>query len=68
LLTAAAQRQHWLSPDELRDGAVTAHLALRDPVRAARIFESLSSSSRRPDGDFRTALLSAYVQAAEEKR
>ena len=68
LLASALQRRHWLPPDELRDGAVTAHLALGDPNGAARIFESLAPSSRRPDGDFRTALLAAYIQAAEKAK
>jgi spermidine synthase len=68
LVASALQGRHWLPPDELRDGAVSAHLALGDPNGAARIFESLAPSSRRPDGDFRSALLAAYVQAAEERR
>jgi predicted membrane-bound spermidine synthase len=66
LVALALERKHWLPPDELRDGAVTARLALGDPNGATRIFESLAPSSRRPDGDFRTALLSAYIQAALE--
>jgi len=63
LEAAALDRKSWLPPDELRDGLVIARLMTGDVVGARRAFESLAPLSRRPPGDFRTALLAAYVEA-----
>ena len=68
LIAAALDRASWLPPDELRDGVVIARLATGDPTGARQAFEALAPLSRRPNGDFRTALIAAYVQSAEEGR
>ncbi len=68
LVTAALDRASWLPPDELRDGMAVARLATGDAAGARRAFESLASLSRRPTGDFRTALLASYIQTVEEQK
>lgn len=67
LIAAALDRKSWLPPDELREGAVVARLMTRDTEGARRAFEALAPLTRRPAGDFRTALLSAYIQTAQER-
>ncbi len=67
LIAAALDRRSWLPPDELRDGTVVARLMTRDIEGARRVFEALAPLSRRPAGDFRTALLSSYIQTAQEQ-
>jgi hypothetical protein len=67
LIAAALDRRSWLPPDELRDGTVVARLMTRDIEGARRVFEALAPLSRRPNGDFRTALLSSYIQTAQEQ-
>lgn len=67
LIAAALDRKSWLPPDELRDGTVVARLMTRDIEGARRVFEALAPLSRRPNGDFRTALLSSYIQTAQEQ-
>ncbi len=67
LIAAALDRKSWLPPDELRDGAIVARLMTRDIEGARRVFEALAPLSRRPNGDFRTALLSSYIQTAQEQ-
>jgi hypothetical protein len=62
LIGAAVAGQAWLSPDELREGVVVARLAQGDAKGAQRDFEALAPLSRRPQGDFRVALLAAYVE------
>jgi hypothetical protein len=57
-----------MPPDELREGLIVARLATGDAEGARRAFEALAPLSRRPSGDFRTALLSAYIQEAQEQR
>jgi hypothetical protein len=63
LVAATLDRQAWLPPDELRDGLVMAHLATGDPPGAAQVFSQLAPFSARPRGDFRNALLEAYLGA-----
>ena len=67
LIAAALDRKSWLPPDELREGTVVARLMTRDIEGARRAFEALAPLSRRPNGDFRTALLSSYIQTAQEQ-
>jgi len=67
LVAAALDRRSWISPDELRDGAAVARLLTRDVTGARTVFESLAPYSRRPEGDFRTALLASYIEAAQAK-
>ena len=66
LIAATLDRRSWMPPDELRDGVVIARLITGDREGARRAFEALSPFSRRPSGDFRTALLAAYVQGKAE--
>jgi predicted membrane-bound spermidine synthase len=68
LVAAALDRKSWMPPDELREGLIVARLATGDAEGARRAFEALAPLSRRPSGDFRTALLSAYIQEAQEQR
>lgn len=68
LVEAALARASWLPPDELREGLAVAHLATGDATGARRVFEALAPLSRRPTGDFRTALLASYIQTVEEQR
>ena len=65
LISAALDRQSWMPPDELRDGAVMARLATGDANGARQVFEALAPLSRRPNGDFRTALLASYIEATQ---
>jgi hypothetical protein len=67
LLAEARTRTPWIPADELREGAVVTYLILGDAAGAQQIFEALAPLSRRPEGDFRTALLSSYIQARLEK-
>lgn len=67
LIAAALDRKSWLPPDELREGTVVARLMGRDIEGARRAFEALAPLSRRPSGDFRAALLSSYIQTAQEQ-
>jgi predicted membrane-bound spermidine synthase len=66
LVAAALDRRSWMPPDELRDGVVIARLATGDVTGARQAFEALAPLSRRPPGDFRTALLAAYVEKGLE--
>jgi hypothetical protein len=68
LVAAALDRGSWMPPDELREGLIVARLMTGDTEGARRAFESLAPLSRRPNGDFRTALLSAYIQSAQERQ
>jgi hypothetical protein len=68
LIGAALDRRGWMPPDELRDGVVVARLATADHDGARKAFEALAPLSRRPEGDFRTALLASYIQAVEEQQ
>lgn len=68
LIEEALARRSWLLPDELRDGAVMAYLATGDVASARRAFETLAPLSRRPPGDFRTALLASYVDELSAAR
>ncbi len=68
LVAAALDRRSWMPPDELREGLVVARLMTGDVEGARRALEALAPLSRRPTGDFRSALLSAYIQSAQERQ
>jgi spermidine synthase len=60
------QRGHyWITPDELRDGAVVARLKIGDVAGARRFFEVLEPRSLRPRQSFQTRLLEAHLRQAE---
>jgi hypothetical protein len=67
LIAAALDRRSWMPPDELRDGVVIARLITGDREGARRAFEALAPLSRRSPGDFRTALLAAYVEGKPQQ-
>ena len=68
LVEAALARKPWLPNDELREGLSVAYLATGDAAGARRTFEALAPFTRRPAGDFRTALLASYIQTVEEQK
>jgi predicted membrane-bound spermidine synthase len=61
LVPLEAQGDRWLDPDQLRDGAVMAKLALGDRSGARRVFLALVRQSARPITDLRTRLLYSYI-------
>ena len=67
LVAATLDHKSWLPPDELRDGIVVARLMTGDVDGARRAFEALAPYSRRPDGDFRSALLASYIEEKSKK-
>jgi predicted membrane-bound spermidine synthase len=68
LVAATLDRNGWMPPDELREGTVVARLKTGDPKGARAALEALAPFSRRPAGDFRVALLAAYIEAAQLQR
>lgn len=68
LVEAALAKTPWLPNDELREGLSVALLATGDAAGARRAFEALAPFTRRPSGDFRTALLASYIQTVEEQQ
>ncbi len=67
LIADALDHKSWLPPDELREGTVVARLMGRDIEGARRAFEALAPLTRKPSGDFRAALLAAYIETAQEQ-
>lgn len=65
LLPVVLEQRRWISPDELRDGAVMAKLHLGNVPAARTIFETLEPFSTRRATDLRSQLLGAYVHTAE---
>jgi len=61
LLAEAAKGEVWLDPDQLRDGAVIAKLAIGDRTGARAAFRDLISGSARSVTDLRTRLLYSYI-------
>jgi hypothetical protein len=61
LLAEAAKGEVWLDPDQLRDGAVIAKLAIGDRTGARAAFRDLISGSARSITDLRTRLLYSYI-------
>jgi hypothetical protein len=61
LLVEAAKGEVWLDPDQLRDGAVIAKLAIGDRTGARVAFRDLISGSARSVTDLRTRLLYSYI-------
>jgi spermidine synthase len=68
LLPVVLREKRWISPDELRDGAVMAKLHLRDAKGARAMLDTLAKYSNRQPDDLRTRLLEAYVITAENQR
>ena len=63
LLAAASHGDHWLSPDQLREGAVAARLQLGDIAGARAAFFQLGPASLRSPNDVRPQLLRAMLVA-----
>jgi hypothetical protein len=68
LMPVVMEQRRWITADELRDGAVMAHLHTGNVAAARDVFDTLRRfSTRRPD-DLRSELLGAYLRAAEQAR
>ena len=68
LMPVVMEQRRWITADELRDGAVMAHLHTGNVAAARGVFDTLRRfSTRRPD-DLRSELLGAYLRAAEQAR
>jgi Spermine/spermidine synthase domain len=65
LLPEFRRGHYWITPDELRDGAVVARLKIGDVAGARRFFEVLGPLSVRPRNSFQTRLLEAHLRQAE---
>jgi hypothetical protein len=61
LIPLAANGDRWVDPDELREGAVMAKLALGDRAGAREAFFALLRVSERPATDLRTRLIYSYI-------
>ena len=68
LLPLALRQHRWITPDELRDGAVMANLHIGRVAVARQVLDTLAQFSTRRPGDLRGQLLTAYVAAAERAR
>jgi hypothetical protein len=68
LLPLALRQHEWITPDELRDGAVMANLHIGRVGVARRMLDTLAPYSGRRPGDLRNQLLTAYVASAERSR
>ena len=62
LIARARRGDHWLDPDLLRDGAVTARLMQGDVAGARGVFIVLTPFTRRPLTDLRSMLLESFVR------
>jgi predicted membrane-bound spermidine synthase len=65
LLPFAQEGRTWYDMNDLRDGAVVAHLRLGNPAAARRFMVELGKVGATPPADLRTMLLNAYVLQAE---
>jgi predicted membrane-bound spermidine synthase len=63
LLPEFRDGRFWITPDELRDGAVVARLKLGDVEGARRIFRLLAPLSARSAESLQTRLLEAHLRA-----
>lgn len=68
LLAEAGRGELWLDPDQLRDGAVIAKLAVGDRAGARAAFRGLISRSARSITDLRTRLLYSYIADTADAR
>jgi len=68
LLAEVGRGQLWLEPDQLRDGAVIAKLAVGDRAGARAAFRGLISRSARTITDLRTRLLYSYIADTVDTR
>jgi hypothetical protein len=65
LIPLALREHRWIAPDELRDGAVMAHLHLHQVAAARAALDALAPFSGRPPDHLVSLLLDAYVRFAE---
>jgi hypothetical protein len=68
LIPVLIQQRRWITADELRDGAVMAHLHTGNVAGARAALDVLAGGSTRRPGDLRSELLVAYVRAAERAK
>lgn len=66
LIGAARRREHWVHPDLLRDGAVTARVMQGDTAGARAAFLALALHSQRSPTDLRSMLLETLVSVEAE--
>lgn len=64
LLEAADRGTHWLPPDLLLDGTVTAHLATGDRTAARAAYDRLAPRVARSPDNLRRRLMEAYLNGA----
>ena len=64
LIAATRRGEHWIDPDLLLEGAVTARLATRDTVGARATWQTLRGRSRRSPADLRTRMIEALLLPA----
>ena len=68
LMPVVVAQHRWITADELRDGAVMAHLHAGNVASARTVLDSLRRFSVRQPGDLRSELLGAYVRTAEHAK
>jgi hypothetical protein len=64
LLPEFRRRKFWITPDDLRDGAVIANLKLHDVPRARRLFRLLARISERPADGLQSRLIEMHLRRA----
>jgi spermidine synthase len=68
LMPVVIDQRRWITADELRDGAVMAHLHTGNVAGARAALDALGRFSARRPGDLRSELLAAYVRTAEHAK
>jgi hypothetical protein len=68
LMPVVMEQRRWITADELRDGAVMAHLHTGNVAGARAALDALGRFSARRPGDLRSELLAAYVRTAEHAK
>jgi spermidine synthase len=68
LMPVVMDQHRWITADELRDGAVMAHLHTGNVTGARKLLDALERFSIRRPGDLRSELLGAYVRNAERAK
>ncbi|MGH7562256.1 MAG: fused MFS/spermidine synthase [Gemmatimonadales bacterium] len=64
LLAEAQAGRHWITADDLLDGAVVSLSLTGRPDEARRAYQVLVPATRRRAGDFRLALLDSHIERA----
>ncbi|HEX6106532.1 MAG TPA: hypothetical protein VFZ26_13180, partial [Gemmatimonadales bacterium] len=67
LMPEFRRRRHWITPDELRDGAVVARLKVGDVAGARRVLRVLAPLSARAHDGLQSQLLEAHIRQAETR-